>query len=524
MNKVMTKHKIYISFFFLMTLIGFSGCKDNMMEEITELNVARAFSPTGLTALVVNRTGVRLSWNSVHNAKTYTIEFFENAEFTGAPVRVVSDITFLQVPFTVTGLAGDTQYFIRVKGVGENIADSKYVSANVRTDSEQIFRPVDATTLTSNSVVLTWPAGEFASSITLNPGNITRNITAAEVAAGSATITGLTSETLYTARLLNGTKTRGTLTFTTLLDLGGATAVYPTDNLATMIANAAPGQVLALFPGTYDINADIVVSKSISLRGARPSDRPLIRGLILRVRANAALGLKDLQLDGTGALNANQTIIYDEASTNAFGNLLIENCLIRNYVKGILYMNLSTLVENITYRNNVIHNIECNGGDFIDFRSGLARVFNFTNNTVYSSALARDLFRMDAPGTTNFPAVNPVININNNTFNAVCNGPSNRIFYIRQARHELFVSKNIIANSGGILTNQVSTNIVAANFTSNNYFNAPTYLSGSATSGAKYDTGTFTTLNPGFEAPASGNFRISELTLIANGIGDVRWR
>ena len=60
MNKVMTKHKIYISFFFLMTLIGFSGCKDNMMEEITELNVARAFSPTGLTALVVNRTGVRL--------------------------------------------------------------------------------------------------------------------------------------------------------------------------------------------------------------------------------------------------------------------------------------------------------------------------------------------------------------------------------------------------------------------------------------------------------------------------------
>jgi hypothetical protein len=49
-------------------------------------------------------------------------------------------------------------------------------------------------------------------------------------------------------------------------------------------------------------------------------------------------------------------------------------------------------------------------------------------------------------------------------------------------------------------------------------------LSGSATSGAKYDTGTFTTLNPGFTDPASGNFRISELTLIANGVGDVRWR
>ena len=63
-----------------------------------------------------------------------------------------------------------------------------------------------------------------------------------------------------------------------------------------------------------------------------------------------------------------------------------------------------------------------------------------------------------------------------------------------------------------------------ANFTANNYFNAATYMAGSATSGAKYDTGTFTILNPGFTNAAAGNFTISQSDLRANGVGDPRWR
>jgi hypothetical protein len=106
----------------------------------------------------------------------------------------------------------------------------------------------------------------------------------------------------------------------------------------------------------------------------------------------------------------------------------------------------------------------------------------------------------------------------------MCNGAANRLLYIRLTKHEIYFSKNIVANSGGILTNQASTIIVPANFTANNYYNAPTYTAGSVTAGAKYDTGTFTTLNPGFTAPATGNFTISESTLKANGIGDARWR
>lgn len=517
-------NKLYISILFLITILGFSSCKDNMMEEITDLDVDRAFSPTGLSAAVVNRTGVRLNWNAVNNAKTYTVEIFENTDFSGTPFRVLSDITYLQVPYTVTDLSGDTQYAIRVKAVGEGVDDSKYVSASIKTDSEQIFEAVNPAKLTSNSVVLNWPAGQRATSITLSPGNITKTVTAAEIAAGEATITGLLGETAYTATLLNGTKIRGTATFTTLLDLGGATPVYPTDDLAALMTNANDGAVFALFPGTYTINADVVVSKSIALKGARPTNKPIIKGMVTRLTSNAGLELKDLEIDGIGALNGNQTIIYDQASTNAYGNLLVENCTIKNYVKGLMYINVAAMAETITFRNNIIYNIEANGGDFIDFRNGLTKTFNFVNNTVYASAIARDFFRMDAGGSTNFPSVTSVINITTNTLNGMCNGVSRRLLYIRLANHQINFSKNIVANSAGIHSNQAATVLIPANFIQNNYFNSPTYLGGGAATNIKYDTGTATTIDPGFTSAATGNFTVSDITLKINGIGDPRWR
>ncbi len=520
----MRKYTLYASVFFLTTVIGFSGCKDDMMDEVTKLEVDRAFSPTDLTANVVNKTEIRLTWKAVNNAKTYTVEVFETADFSGTPVKSIKDITFLQVPYTVTGLGGDTQYAIRVKAVGEGVSDSKWITASLKTDAEQILQAVNPAKLAATSAAINWPAGQPATSITINPGNIIRAVTAAEVTAGEAVITGLAGETLYTARLLNGTKVRGTITFTTLLDLGGATQVSPTDDLAALITNANAGTVFALLPGIYTISADITVGKSISLKGAKPSDKPIIKGAVFRVKGNASFGLKDLVIDGTGALNGNQTIIYDEASDNAYGNLTVENCEIKNYVKGMMYVNLRTLIESVTYSGNIISNIECNGGDFIDFRNGIAKTVNFSNNTIYASVLARDGFRMDPAGGTNFPTVTSVITISANTFNGVANGAANRLLYVRLGKHEIYFSKNIVANSGGIFTNQASTQIVAANFTQNNYFNAPTFMAGSATANAKYDTGSATTLNPGFTNVAAGNFTISEVTLKANGIGAARWR
>ncbi|PWG78294.1 fibronectin type III domain-containing protein [Pararcticibacter amylolyticus] len=513
--------KILIYVWFIAGLTAFSSCSDDVMDEITSVNLSRTLSPTDLGVIVYNKTGARLTWKAVNNAKSYTLEIFENADFSGSPVKKVDNISFDQVPYTVTALGGETKYFVRVKAVGEGIDDSKWITATFTTDAEQIFQDVSPENLAAKSVKLNWPAGEIATSIVLTPGNINHTVTSEEITAGAATISGLTPETTYTAKLMNGTKTRGTKTFTTLIDLDGAIAVYPTDNFASIIANAAGGETFALMPGEYTINADIAISKSISIKGARPSDKPVIKGMAVKLRGNAGLSLKDLVLDGTGALNSNQAIIYDEALDNAYAALNVENCEIKNYIKGVMYVNVKALIEAVTFRGNIIHHIECNGGDFIDFRTGLAKTFLFENNTVYASAAERDLFRMDNAGSTNFPSINSVITIQTNTFNSVSTGSSRRFLYIRLATHQIYFTKNIITNTNGYYTNQASTTITT--MADNNYFNALNFTA-SATANAKNDTGVYTTLDPQFTNASQGNFTINNLDLKAKGVGDPRWR
>lgn len=516
----MKRNNIYTIIFFLMTLIGFSGCKDNELEEVTKLQVDRVFSSPGLTATIVNKTGVKLTWNAVPNATSYTIEVYDNADFTGTPVKSIASVTVAQLPYTVTGLIGDTQYSIRVKGIAQGVADSKWVSISAKTEPEQIFQAVNQTKITATSVVLNWTPGETATMITLNPGNITHTVTAAEIAAGEATVTGLDSETAYTAQLLAGTKVRGTAAFTTLYNFTGATLVSPSDNLATLIANAAPGTVFGLASGTYTVNADIIASKSITIRGTKPTDRPKIIGAAFKLRGAAGLYLKDLILDGTGSVAA-QTIVYDEALNNTYAALSVKDSEIKNYTKGILYINVKALVESITYSGNIIHDVSCTGAGFIDTRTGFAKTFLFENNTVYNITEdgSRDLFRMD--GTTNFAGTSSIITIRTNTFYNAMNRAASRYLYIRLTSNQINFTKNIIAESLNYYTNQAATTLTLVS--GNNYYNAPNFTA-STTTAAKNDTGTFTTLNPGFTAAATGNFTISESTLKANGIGDPRWR
>ena len=127
------------------TMLGFSACQKNIADEVTELNFSRLFSPTGVQAIVVNKTGVRLNWAKVNKAESYTIEFFDNgnSDFSGAPSRTVSGITGSELPYTVSGLAGETNYSVRIKAVGAGIEDSKWSTATFKTDAEQIFYSVD---------------------------------------------------------------------------------------------------------------------------------------------------------------------------------------------------------------------------------------------------------------------------------------------------------------------------------------------------------------------------------------------
>lgn len=522
----MKTKNILIALLVLINVFALSSCKDEL-KEITKLNVSNAFSPTDLKVIIVNKTSARLTWARVKNASSYTVEFFANGDldFSGTPFKALEDVKFTDLPLTVRGFAGATSYSVRVKASGEGVEDSKYVTAVFTTDAEQIFLPVNQSKIETKAVVLNWTPGEAANTITLAPGDIVHTVTPAEIIAGEAKITGLTGETFYTAKLMEGSNIRGTATFTTLVDLSTAIEVSPTDNLAALIAAAVGGEKFALLPGTYTINADVAITKSISIQGYKPSDKPVINGMVFRLKSAVGIKLQDLVLDGTGNTSNNQTVVYDDDDlVNVYAPFIMENCEVKNYVKGLYYVNKKALIASTTFKGNIIHDIECNGGDFIDYRAGLSKTFLFENNTVYNCAnTARDFFRMDAGGANNFPSETSSINITTNTFYNVSNSKSKRILYIRLGESGgINFTKNILANTEAYYTNQSST--VISSLESNNYFNAPNFVA-SDVSGAQLDaSATKTSLNPGFANPAIGDFTISNLDLISNGIGAARWR
>jgi hypothetical protein len=512
--------KLKINFIYILSLfviIFATGCNDNIPAEITELNTDRLFSPTDLEARVVNQTSVRLNWKKIKGAETYAIQVFEGEEnYEGTPVRNIQGVYFENLPYDISGFEGETIYSVRVQAVGTESESSKWIGTTFKTDAEQIFYAVDATEIEATQVILRWQAGEVATHIALTPGDLIHTLTPDEIAAGVATITELTPETEYTAKLMNGEKTRGTVSFKTLLDLGGAILVEPEDNLVTIVQNASPGDVFALMPGEYVIDNDIAISTTVGIKGARPAEKPVIKGAVFRMKQGSGIELVNLILDGTGAKDGNQTIVYDDDSETDYADTKIENCEISNYVKGIFYVNKKALINSVTFTGNYIHDIECAGGDFIDFRAGIARTFTFKNNTVSNSALARDFFRMDAGGATNFPDVVSKIAITNNTFDKVIDGDNRRMLYIRLGSSgEITFTHNVLSNTLGRYTNQSTTNIVKME--KNNYHNAPNFVGlGDDTSGDYY------TLDPGY--PATGDFTITNEDLIFYGIGNLSWQ
>lgn len=125
-------------------------------------------------------------------------------------------------PVTLDGLYGDTEYYFRMKSMGEGKNDSKWVyyksGASFKTLAEQIFSELTNADVTDETVKLTWEAGATVDHIDLLQGEEVVNtitLTDEEKAAGTVTITGLAPSTSYSVIIYNGVAKRGQLSFST---------------------------------------------------------------------------------------------------------------------------------------------------------------------------------------------------------------------------------------------------------------------------------------------------------------------
>ena len=513
----------------LATIITVSSCSDQM-DEITSLILDRNYAPVELTAKVVNKTNVKLTWVK-SNADSYTIEVFQDDSltFAGTPVKTITNIQASDIPYTVNSLQGETNYSFRVKAVTKDDAsrDSKWSTAYVETEAENILSAVnEETDITATTVTLNWPAGQTATSIVATNNDsfasnvITHTITADEIAAGKATISGLTPETNYTLKLYNNTKTRGTVKVKTAIDLGGATLVKAGSDLKTCIDNANDGDVLALMPGTYPINTidgNMPLNKSIAIKSVRSYDKAIIQGGF-QLCNGAALSLTQLVLDG----NNNTTIKYvaDYKTAGKFGDLTIEGCDVKGYTGGVYYVNIAADITNLKINNSIIHNIST-ASDFMDCRLGAIHNLTFTNNTVYAIS-CRDFFRYDNKASS-FPGVTPYINVDHNTLDGL--GSVNKgVFYVRFTGTSIAFTNNIVSNSTGLFCKFAPTSI--PNFSGNNYYNSPNFVEATddkTNVGITVYDNTGTSYNPSYADYANHDFTVKSEDLKSSKTGDPRW-
>ena len=513
----------------LVTIITVSSCSAQM-DEITSLILDRNYAPVELTAKVVNKTNVKLTWVK-SNADSYTIEVFQDDSltFAGTPVKTITNIQASDIPYTVNSLQGETNYSFRVKAVTKDDAsrDSKWSTAYVETEAENILSAVnEETDITATTVTLNWPAGQTATSIVATNNDsfasnvITHTITADEIAAGKATISGLTPETNYTLKLYNNTKTRGTVKVKTAIDLGGATLVKAGSDLKTCIDNANDGDVLALMPGTYPINTidgNMPLNKSIAIKSVRSYDKAIIQGGF-QLSNGAALSLTQLVLDG----NNNTTIKYvaDYKTAGKFGDLTIEGCDVKGYTGGVYYVNIAADITNLKINNSIIHNIST-ASDFMDCRLGAIHNLTFTNNTVYAIS-CRDFFRYDNKASS-FPGVTPYINVDHNTLDGL--GSVNKgVFYVRFTGTSIAFTNNIVSNSTGLFCKFAPTSI--PNFSGNNYYNSPNFVEATddkTNVGITVYDNTGTSYNPSYADYANHDFTVKSEDLKSSKTGDPRW-
>jgi hypothetical protein len=500
----------------LLLTVLVSSCTGYSEDVLDVLEVNRVFSPIGLTAKVRNQTTVELNWTTRANVDHYTVEISaDDPEF--ATIFKTLQVAGTELPLQVA-LEGETVYSIRVKAVSSvGLEDSKWSVVTATTLSEQLLLAVVDGDVQAKQATFRWAPNSSVTKIVLTPGDITHVITAQEKAIGVATVTGLTAETKYSAILYNNAKKRGFSSFETGIDIGTGILVKTTDDLFQKIADANAGDILVLQAGDYSAQTGTIsLSKSITIRGLRSYDKPLLKVSFSLNAGAAEVNLIDLDLNGDKTLI--DVIRFSE--TGNYTSLLVSGCTVHDFDRSFIAGNASSAkVNSVTVDNCVVTNVITNGGDFIDFRNTYVADVSVKNSTFNNCAATREFFRIDAASGLSGTGLKTTVLLDSCTLYGVCNSSGKRILYVRFSTNVLTVRNTLFAETVAIYSNQTTTSEPI--FVNNNYFNAK----GLYTTNIKYDnSGNYTTLDPAFVGASTANFTIKNQNLIDNKVGDPRWR
>ena len=336
-------------------------------------------------------------------------------------------------------------------------------------------------------------------------------------------MTGLEAETEYTIKLMNGTKTRGTIKAKTAIDLGGAILVKAGDDLKAKLDAAADGDVFAFMPGTYSIvnNEEQVttyeITKNISFKSVRSYDRAIIKaGFILS--QGSEFSATQIVLDGDKTVG--NAISYAGTAAGTATKLTIEDCEVTGFKTTFITDAKADVVATISINNSIIHDMPL-GNRCIDFQGGAIAELQITNSTIYNVSGSDSFVRNDDKGTYKGKLY---VNIDHCTLDGF-NTTSKGILYLRKGGKTgdltIAFTNNIVSNSSGVFCN--FTPVVEPSFEHNNYFNSPNLVQATATESAKYFDNAGTAYDPQYADYSTFDFTVGSDDVKALKIGDPRW-
>lgn len=462
------------------------SCADDIPELQEELALTRCLVPTELSAKISNGQDVQFNWVKAKGATLFVLELHNDEAMTD--LFESFNIAPEDLPFKIS-LEADKTFYARVKAVDENgvLQDSKWAEFEdpIQTTAVKPNMFLEFTAKTSESVTVTWEATdseleriEWAAGETVEK----RDLTAEEIAAGQATVTGLKPATSYSVSIWFKSANRGEVVALTDPDLEGFVEVADVAALKSALAAKQPKIYVTAAGSPYELGVvDLLAGVEMVGEQGVDGSRPVIYGEfhVADGYDGKAVKFETVEFNGKDeAYGFPFQLKNGGAENKTFESILFKNCNITAYSKGLIYEWGKTLTTaRLAWDGCVIWNVNKsfeNGGDGIDFRGASdVKSFEVINNTVYNGF--RTFLRLDAALIVGDLKIenNTFMNISYNAGNA--NGNNSGIMGIKCKPATATFKHNLVMNmpDGCGLSRKAGANLTPSELGmvySNNHF------------------------------------------------------
>lgn len=303
---------------------------DGSLSRLFGLNGDKITVETAETSATV--TFSAFTSKAVPSPEYYVFEVSKDSLYEGVEnaniIKFGEDKSLTSSPVVLSGLDGDSKYYMRVKAMSSTSNESKWVyykdGSSFKTKAEQIFNNVEATDLFEDHVNLSWTPGADVTHITYANTNDAENIqtinlTDEEKAAGKYTLGGLNPTSTYTITIYKNDVKRGQLQVTTPAAMPAANFKYSLASDVTVISQdlideiAEKAKAAAGNETNYSATIGIPAGAKVALYGINDSD-----GGKTNVTIPNGMSVTFFGLAGGDAPTINLDKNFDIAGSHAF--------------------------------------------------------------------------------------------------------------------------------------------------------------------------------------------------------------